>query len=99
MKTILTSCIALSFLVTGNLWANPIATESLRLRQVPTSTHVQITWSVMEGESKATEVKRGGAVIEGQWHALASFTANTGSGLKTQSATQFCDCDVPVGTH
>ncbi len=103
MKTTMIAVFSLSLLVSGDLFANPIATESLRLRQVPNSTHVQVTWAVMEGEGgikpTVNEISRDGAVLTGSWHELDDFTANTGSGLTSQPATQFCDCDVAVGSH
>lgn len=103
MKTTLMALCTLSLLITGDLMANPISTESLRIRQVPDSTHVQVTWAVMENEGAVkptvNEISRDGAVLTDSWHELAAFTANTGSGLTSEPATQYCDCDVSVGSH
>jgi hypothetical protein len=83
--------------------ANPISSDALRLRQVPTTRHVQITFGVdtaVETLRTPLEARRDGALLKGGWTtAKAGFTANTGSGLMTLDATQICDCDVGAGTH
>ncbi|TNF32474.1 MAG: hypothetical protein EP329_10030 [Deltaproteobacteria bacterium] len=89
---------------TGAALANPIAVDVLRVRQVPTTRHVQITYghdgSVGGTVPVPTTVERDGAKVDLVWVPMSgSFTANTGSGLIGVDATQTCDCDVPLGAH
>jgi len=90
----------LSVLWSGAAWANPISMEVLRVRQLPSTTHVQLTWGV-DGSTADTPLssKRDGSEIQLAWTSMSGFTANTGSGLVKLSATQACDCDVAVGQH
>jgi hypothetical protein len=81
--------------------ANPVAMEVLRARQVPNTHHVQLTYGV-DGQSAATPgaTSRDGASLGLSWQGMSgSYKANTGSGLVGVTATQACDCDVPVGQH
>jgi hypothetical protein len=81
--------------------ANPISMEVARGRQVPSSRHVQLTYAV-DGSTPTTPISatKDGASLSLSWALTsASFTANTGSGLVSLSATQACDCDVAVGTR
>jgi len=84
--------------------ANPIAVDVLRVRQVPSTRHVQLTFghdsSVGEAMPTPGVVKRDGVVIDVTWVDMdTGYTANTGSGLTSVDATQFCDCDVDPGAH
>jgi hypothetical protein len=86
-------------------WANPLATEVFRVRQVPQSRHVQVTYgidpSMTSGElATPSQLTRDDAALTGEWVPAESlFSANTGSGLVGTKATQTCDCDVPAGEH
>ena len=85
--------------------ANPISTHVLRARQVPSTLHVQVTFgqdTSFGGDTvKAPEVvQKNGEAFEVSWKALSGgYTANTGSGLTTVTAVQFCDCSVTEGEH
>jgi hypothetical protein len=80
--------------------ANPISLEVVRLRQVPQTMHVQVTFGV-DGStvSAPLAVSRGGQTLSVSWSDSISYTANTGSGLTSMAATQFCDCDLAAGQH
>jgi MYXO-CTERM domain-containing protein len=98
-------CLATALLLPLPALANPIATHVLRVRQVPSTLHVQVTFgadTAFAGEDfKApAETTRDGQAVEPDWIALGGgYTANTGSGLTSVSALQFCDCSVPEGEH
>ncbi|MFH1132219.1 MAG: MYXO-CTERM sorting domain-containing protein [Pseudomonadota bacterium] len=84
--------------------ANPVSAEVLRIRQVPHSAHVQVTWAVdpslyYKGIVEPTDVTRDGTALSVTWWPYQFYKANTGSGLADLIAVQFCDCDVAVGTH
>jgi MYXO-CTERM domain-containing protein len=80
--------------------ANPIATEVLRLRQVPHTTHVQITYaSIDDGAPEPASASRDGTALAVDWSSTTGFTANTGSGLTQLAAWQACDCSVAAGQH
>ena len=82
-------------------WANPMAVEVLRLRQLPNSRHVQVTFAVDTSAGKMQQpsyVSRDGQKLTGAWKA-SPFTTNTGSGLRGTSSQQFCDCNVGAGLH
>jgi hypothetical protein len=81
--------------------ANPISVEVVRLRQVPGTHHVQLTYGV-DGSTPATPsaTKRDSTGLNVTWQGMNdTYTANTGSGLVDIKATQTCDCNVPVGQH
>jgi len=78
--------------------ANPISTQIVRARQVPKTSHVQITYGTAH-KDLPSEVRRDGALLAVTWKELGAFSANTGSGVTTIAAQQLCDCNVPVGTH
>ena len=78
-------------------FANPIATEAFRAREVP-GPHVQLTYAV-DGKTPATPSD---VVTFGSRHTpwklmTTSFNTNTGSGIKGISGIQMCDCQVPMG--
>jgi hypothetical protein len=78
-------------------FANPYAREVARAREVAGS-HVQLTYGV-DGKAPATPSD---VVTFGTKHTAwklpgASYSTNTGSGVKSVSAIQMCDCNVPVG--
>ena len=83
--------------------ANPIAVEVVRARQVPRSTHVQVTYAVDRGFGPLTDpvaVKRDGQPLAATWVKNPSdFVTNTGSGLQKTLSTQLCDCAVAAGAH
>ena len=91
------------WLVPTLAWANPMAGEVVKARQVPNTHLVQVTYGVDDqftaGTPSVTAISRDGASLGLSWHGLGGFTANTGSGLVGLNATQACDCDVPVGQH
>ncbi len=101
----LLGCLFVALLLPLPAFANPIATHVLRVRQVPSTLHVQVTFGadmVFGGDSfKApAETTRDGQAIEPHWVGLTGgYTANTGSGLTDVSAVQFCDCSVSEGEH
>lgn len=78
--------------------ANPMSMNVLRVKAVPGTRHVQVTLAKSGGGS-AGEVKRDGVVITPTWTAMAGYQANMGSGVSTVAADQFCDCQLPIGTH
>ncbi len=91
-------------LIPGAASANPIATEVLRIRQVPGTLHVQITYGYDADAGGApgepSKTTRDGEGVALEWTEMdGRYTANTGSGLAGVDATQACDCDVVVGTH
>lgn len=99
----LSGCLVMSSAVA---WANPIATEILRVRQVYGTHHVQITYGVDTSFGPAgalntpSELTRDGEVLNVAWtRADTAINANTGSGLVGIDATQTCDCEVPAGAH
>jgi MYXO-CTERM domain-containing protein len=97
------ACIAVvgaAILLGATAWANPISMDVLRAKQLPSLTHVQLTYG-LDGKTPDTPtiVKRDDVVITGSWTSTASYTANTGSGLKSLQATQLCDCNVSLGAH
>lgn len=81
---------------------NPISVDAFRVRQMPDSTSVQITYGIDSSGTSTTptivSLKRDGTLITGTWTGNA-FTANTGSGLKSLSAKQLCDCAMTPGTY
>jgi hypothetical protein len=80
--------------------ANPVSLDVLRLRQVPQTMHVQVTLGADDSAApEPLSVTRDGQPLSGDWSDATSFTANTGSGLRSTTATQFCDCDVAAGEH
>ena len=80
--------------------ANPVSCEVFRARQVPGSTHVQITFAETCGENlKILSLKRDSEIVKPDWQLQKGFVANTGSGLRTMNADQTCDCDVELGEH
>jgi len=87
-------------LIAGLAHANPISLEVLRAKQLPSLTHVQLTYGV-DGKTPATptSITRDGVTVSASWTGGASYSANTGSGLKSVNATQLCDCNVPLGAH
>lgn len=93
---------ALTLVVSTPAWANPITSNVMRLRQMPGKTHVQVTFGVdtqVEILHEPLEIQRDGQLLPGKWTPFASFSANTGSGLANLDSTQFCDCDVTLGSH
>lgn len=93
--------ISLGLVFSAEALANPVAMEVLRTRQVPHSTHVQITYAV-DGQKPAVpqQTTRDGSPVGGDWTPMtADFTANTGSGLVSTQGIQLCDCSVPLGQH
>jgi hypothetical protein len=93
--------VALAALLPGALAAaNPISMEAFRAKQVPFTTHVQLSFG-LDGKtpSAPTLATRDGSTINPSWTALASYKANTGSGLRALEAVQACDCNVAVGQH
>ena len=93
--------VALSAILLGAVaQANPITDKVFRAKQVPTTTHVQLTYATdLKAPTTPTSIDRDGSPLTGTWTSLASYTANTGSGLKPLQATQLCDCNVPLGAH
>jgi MYXO-CTERM domain-containing protein len=89
---------ALGLLLGPAARANPVSSQVLRLRQVPKTTHVQVTYGTMHNDLP-TEVTRDGTALKVSWTKLASFSANTGSGVTSIAAQQFCDCNVALGNH
>jgi hypothetical protein len=80
--------------------ANPVSCEIFRAQQPPNSTHVQL--SLVDQCDQNIEIRsltRDGTTLNTDWQPIDGFTANMGSGLDTAPARQFCDCDLPVGSH
>ena len=78
-------------------FANPIALEVVRAREVPGS-HVQLTYGV-DGKTPATPSNTTTFGSKSTpWKAPAgTYQTNTGSGVRGVNAIQMCDCGVPVG--
>lgn len=88
------------FLYSADASANPVGCNKLILRQVPETTHVQITWVAMcKDEFKMTGLKRDGVLLEPQWISISGYLTNMGSGLWQVYTNQTCDCNVGVGKH
>jgi hypothetical protein len=84
----------------GSAVGNPMSCETFRARQVPGSTHVQITFAdqcTQDGE--ITSLSRDKEEMDPEWQPFDGFVANMGSGLMTVPANQVCDCDVALGRY
>ncbi len=79
--------------------ANPVSAQVLRVRQLPGSLHVQLSFAALSNLATPTAVTRDGAALSPTWTALAGLTVNSGSGLTSMPATQACDCSLAVGAH
>jgi hypothetical protein len=78
-------------------FANPIATEVLRAREVE-GAHVQLTYGVDGKAPQIPAIPITFGIKSTTWKPLAiSYSTNTGSGLKGVRAVQMCDCGVPLG--
>lgn len=80
--------------------ANPISVDAFRVRKMPNSFDVQVTYGSDgaggTGAITIKSLKRDGKEITPSWKA-ATYTANTGSGLRALAARQHCDCTVAKG--
>lgn len=82
--------------------ANPMTDRVLRVQQVPQTHHVQVSYGVDTSVAtfeNPTSLHRDSTALSPTWTTTTGFTANTGSGLATLSAAQWCDCNVPTGAH
>lgn len=82
--------------------ANPVSWYVFRARQTA-STHVQVTYGVdtnaTSGVATApSEITRDGTALTVEW-TKGTYSGNTGSGLVSLQAFQFCDCSVSQGKH
>lgn len=79
---------------------NPIASEMIRVRQVPNTLHVQITYGTAASDGTPVDsATRDGAPLAGDWTKIDSFAMNLGSGVRNVSGYQRCDCNLSVGAH
>ena len=84
----------------GSATGNPISCEAFRVRQVPNSTHVQITFAnICSPHQDIESLSRDSDPLDPDWEPFDDYTANLGSGLTTVPADQTCDCDVALGDH
>ena len=93
----------LSLLAPPSVWANPISVDAFRVRQMDKSLDVQVTYGVDSGSGASTVkivslTRDDKAITPTSWLA-ASYKANTGSGVRSLSASQHCDCSVSKGKH
>ena len=89
-------------LLSARSQANPIAMEVARARQVPGTTHVQVSHAIdasLKKENTPLSVRRDDTVLHPTWSPFSPFGTNTGSGVHETNAKQFCDCNVPLGAH
>lgn len=83
-------------LFAASAFANPIAMEVARVREVP-GPHVQLTYAVDTGKTPQTpSVPETFGSKSTPWK-TAPYRANTGSGVRLLSGIQMCDCNVPLG--
>lgn len=94
---------AFMLLITPDAWANPISVDAFRVRQMEKSLDVQVTHGVDTGSGaftiKIISLTRDGNVITPTSWLATSYKANTGSGVRSLSASQHCDCGVSKGKH
>lgn len=83
-------------LFAANAYANPIAMEVARAREVP-GPHVQLTYAVDSGKTPQTPSVPGIFGSKSTPWKTAPYRANTGSGVRSLSGIQMCDCNVPLG--
>jgi len=79
-----------------------MATSVVRFKQMPGSTHVQVTYGVdakIDTLITPLDIMRDGQQLTSKWIPYAPFSTNTGSGLRDVDATQLCDCHLSVGMH
>jgi hypothetical protein len=96
MKTLALVLASQGLLFAASAYANPIMMEVARIREVP-GPHVQLTYAV--DLTKAPQTPSIPAIFGSKstpWK-TASYRANTGSGVRTLSGIQMCDCNVPLG--
>lgn len=94
--------ISLLLIIGGPAQANPMATSVVRFKQMPGSTHVQVTYGVdakIETLVTPLSIQRDGAALTSKWTPYSPFSTNTGSGLRDVDATQLCDCHLSMGMH
>jgi hypothetical protein len=85
-------------LIATSASANPVMSELARIREVP-GPHVQLTYAVDGSSGKSPKIPSAAETFGTKstpWKA-ASYSANTGSGIRGLLAVQRCDCFVPMG--
>ncbi|MBI5544065.1 MAG: hypothetical protein HY901_09270 [Deltaproteobacteria bacterium] len=100
MSRFSTWLIAVSFALAGTtgVHANPVAIEDIRLRQVPHTRDVQITYVRYDSTFDLKGLTRDNQPIPAGW-VSGTYRTNMGSGVVSSQARQACDCSVPVGQH
>jgi MYXO-CTERM domain-containing protein len=86
----------------GVAGANPVSAERLVVRQVPATTHVQVTVAydtAYASDSAVVSATRDGTQLDGTWAAASVYQTNMGSGVVSVAGHQYCDCNVPTGSH
>jgi hypothetical protein len=83
-------------LFAANAYANPIMMEVARVREVP-GPHVQLTYAVDSGKTPQTPSLPGIFGNKSTPWKTTPYRANTGSGVRSLSGIQMCDCNVPLG--
>jgi hypothetical protein len=80
---------------------NPTWCEVFRVRQVPESRHAQMSFgqTCTNNNVEIISITKDGITLKPSWQSYSGFVANSGSGLKTMSASQTCDCDLALGPH
>ncbi len=102
-RMVLACCLAAAVLGGSQAAANPVSLDAFRLRQVPGTQHVPVTYAVSTdaggGGTTINGLQKDGAPLAVSWTDVGSFRANTGSGLEPLNGWQTCDCDVELGQH
>lgn len=95
--------VALALFAAAAARANPVSIAVVRARQVPHTTHVQVTFAVdgsISADYVPTALLRDGQPVPGTFQLAAGpFRTNTGSGVRDTRAKQVCDCAVTAGKH
>ncbi len=97
MKTLALVLASHGVLFAVNAYANPVAMEVARIREVP-GPHVQLTYAVEAGKTPQTPSVPAIFGSKSTPWKTAPYRANTGSGVRELSGIQMCDCNVPLGT-
>ncbi|MDY0004758.1 MAG: hypothetical protein RBU30_25905 [Polyangia bacterium] len=99
---LLAAAVCLFSILGPSAWANPITDRVLRVQQVPHTQHVQVSYGVdtsVTTFANPSSLSRDTTDLSATWTSYSGFTANTGSGLATLQAAQWCDCNAPIGAH
>ena len=82
-----------------SIYANPMVLSSSNALQVPESFHVQVSYLSEYETGWPSDLSRGGQQLSPTWMGPTGITINSGSGLVSFQAMQFCDCNLSPGTY